>query len=67
RLRMGGVAVGTYGAAEARKSWDHIVRLLNNTGARPLVDSVFPFAQLPKAFARLAEGPLGKVLLDIRT
>lgn len=27
------------------------------------VDSVFPFEQLTQAFARLAQGPMGKVLL----
>ncbi|MEO8377721.1 MAG: zinc-binding alcohol dehydrogenase family protein [Candidatus Sumerlaeota bacterium] len=67
RLRIGGVAVGTFSATESRAAWNHIVRLLANTGARPVIDSVFPFSQLQQAFARLAEGPLGKVLLDIRS
>lgn len=65
RLRLGGVAVGTYTAAEGRKAWQAIVALLAQTGAKPLVDSVMPFDRLPEAFARLAKGPMGKVLLRV--
>jgi NADPH2:quinone reductase len=66
RLRMGGVAVGTYTNSESRAAWQEVLRLMARTGARPIVDSIFPFDQLPKAFARLAEGPMGKVLLKLR-
>lgn len=66
RLRLGGVAVGAYTSAEARAAWQQVLELLSRTGARPLVDSIFPFDQLPRAFARLAEGPMGKVLLQVR-
>jgi NADPH2:quinone reductase len=31
------------------------------------VDKVFPFDQLPQAFERLARGPMGKVLLAVRS
>jgi len=63
RIRMGGVAVGAYSNAESRAAWEQILQFLARTGARPLVDSIFPFDQLPKAFERLAQGPMGKVLL----
>jgi NADPH:quinone reductase-like Zn-dependent oxidoreductase len=52
--------------AEARAAWQQVLDLLSRTGARPLVDSVFPFDQLPKAFARLAQGPMGKALLEVK-
>jgi NADPH2:quinone reductase len=65
RLRMGGVAVGSYTNAESRAAWSEVRRLLARRGARPLVDSIFPFEQLPKAFERLAKGPMGKVLLKV--
>ncbi len=65
RLRMGGVAVGAYTNAESRAAWQEVLRLLARTGAKPLVDSVFPFDQLPQAFQRLAQGPMGKVLLQV--
>lgn len=67
RLRLGGVAVGAYTNAESRAAWQEILRLLSQTAARPLVDSAFPFAQLPKAFERLAQGPMGKVLLTVKS
>ncbi|HWV99478.1 MAG TPA: zinc-binding alcohol dehydrogenase family protein [Candidatus Acidoferrum sp.] len=66
RIRMGGVAVGANTNSEARAAWENVLELLARSGARPLVDSVFPFDQLPKAFARLAEGPMGKVLLQVK-
>jgi NADPH2:quinone reductase len=65
RIRMGGVAVGAYTKAESHAAWQEVLGILSRTGARPLVDSVFPFEQLPQAFARLAEGPMGKVLLRV--
>jgi NADPH2:quinone reductase len=43
RIRMGGVAVGAYSNEEARAAWKEVLKLLNQTGARPLVDQVFPF------------------------
>jgi NADPH2:quinone reductase len=66
RIRIGGVQVGAYANAETRAAWDEIVALLAKTGAKPVVDRVFPFDDLKQAFARLAEGPMGKVLLRVR-
>jgi len=65
RIRLGGVAVGAYSNAESRSAWQEIVRLLARSDARPLVDSVWPFEQLPQAFERLAQGPMGKVLIEV--
>jgi NADPH2:quinone reductase len=65
RLRLGGVAVGTYTSAESQAAWRAIPALLDLAKARPLVDSVHPFARLSDAFAQLARGPLGKVLLAV--
>lgn len=65
RIRIGGVAVGSYSRAESHHAWARILELLNRTGARPLVDAVFPFDALPAAFAKLASGPLGKVVVRV--
>lgn len=67
RIQIRGVGVYTYSAVEAREAWGLIVEAMARTGDGPLIDSVFPFEQLPQAFARLREGPLGKVLLDCTT
>jgi NADPH:quinone reductase len=63
RIRLGGVAVGAWTNAESRAAWQEVLSLLARAGARPQVDQVFPFEQLPQAFERLAQGPMGKVLL----
>jgi len=65
RLRIGGVMVGAYTPAEARAAWEQILTLLDRLGAAPLVDSVHPFEKLKDAFAQLARGPMGKVLLKV--
>ena len=66
RIRLGGVAVGAYSNAERVAAWREVLRLLARTAARPQVDSVWPFDQLPGAFERLAQGPFGKVLLRVK-
>jgi len=66
RLRMGGVAVGAWTNAESRAAWGQVLQALAGRGARPLVDRVFPFDQLPEAFRRLETGPMGKVLLQVK-
>jgi NADPH:quinone reductase len=65
RLRIGGVAIGSYTADESQTAWKTVLDLLNRTGARPVVDSQFAMGDLPKAFARLKDGPMGKVLLVV--
>lgn len=65
RLRIGGVAVGAFSPAEARVAWEESVALLNGIKARPIIDQIFSFDQLPAAFARLKSGPFGKVLIKI--
>jgi NADPH:quinone reductase len=66
RNRIGGVAVGDYSPAQAQTLWAQIVGHLDRMGKRPVVDQVFPFDEVKSAFARLAEGPMGKVVISIR-
>jgi len=65
RNRIGGVTVSDYSAAEAQQHWQEIVRRLDALGKKPVVDGVFEFEDVKKAFARLAEGPMGKVLVRV--
>jgi NADPH2:quinone reductase len=65
RNRIGGVSAGDYTPAAAQAAWRQIVDRLDAMGKRPVVDSVFPFEHLPAAFTRLAQGPLGKVLVRV--
>ncbi|MBS0166884.1 MAG: zinc-binding alcohol dehydrogenase family protein [Nitrospira sp.] len=65
RIRMGGVSVGDYTAEAAQVAWKEIVEWLETIGQRPQVDSIIPFEDVKKGFARLAQGPMGKVLVCV--
>lgn len=62
RLRVGGVAVGDYTPQQAQEAWREIVAAI---GAKPVIDSISPFDSVKEAFRRLAEGPMGKVLIRL--
>ena len=66
RNRIGGVAVSNYEPQSAQSTWSEIVKRLNELNQRPIVDSVHPFAEVKAAFARLAQAPMGKVLVRVR-
>ncbi len=65
RLRIGGVAAGSFTPEDARAAWQEVLKVLAVHDNRPLIDMVFAFHELPKAFERLAAGPMGKVLLKV--
>ena len=65
RIRIGGVSVGDSPAHEAQATWKEIVERLDAMGQRPLVDTIVPFEEVKKGFARLAQGPMGKVLVRV--
>lgn len=65
RNRMGGVAVGDYTAQDAQRAWTDIVARLDALGRRPQVDVIVPLEEVKKGFERLAQGPMGKVLVRV--
>jgi NADPH:quinone reductase len=65
RIRMGGVSVDDYTAQAAHAAWKEIVDRLDAIGQRPLVDSIVSFEEVKKGFARLAQGPMGKVVVRV--
>jgi NADPH2:quinone reductase len=65
RNRIGGVSAGDYSTADAQSTWKEIVERLNAAQRRPVVDRVFAFEDVKAAFARLAQGPMGKVLVRV--
>ncbi|HSA63875.1 MAG TPA: zinc-binding alcohol dehydrogenase family protein [Nitrospira sp.] len=65
RIRMGGVAVGDYSVVQAQAIWREIVGRLQATGGRPQIDTTVPFENVKEGFTRLAEGPMGKVLVRV--
>lgn len=66
RIRLGGVAVGSYTVEESHAAWRRVVASLDASGQKPIIDSIWPMEQVPEAFARLAAGPMGKVVIDVR-
>jgi NADPH:quinone reductase-like Zn-dependent oxidoreductase len=64
-LRIGAMALSLYTPEQHRAAWHDLVAILARVDARPLVDTVFPFEELPQAFERLAGGPMGKVVLSV--
>ncbi|MDF0676924.1 MAG: zinc-binding alcohol dehydrogenase family protein [Nitrospira sp.] len=65
RIRIGGVSVGDYTAQAAQTAWKEIIDRLEMIGRRPPVDSIVPFEEVKKGFARLAQGPMGKVVIRV--
>src|SRR5689334_3090938 len=65
RIRIGGVSVGDESPEAAQAIWKEIIGRLNAIGQRPQVDSVVPFEEVKKGFMRLAQGPMGKVLVRV--
>ena len=65
RIWMGGVSAGDYTAQAAHAAWKEIVRRLDAMGQRPQVDAVVPFEDVKLGFVRLAQGPMGKVLVRV--
>lgn len=62
-LHIAGIFMGRLTPDTARQAWDGIVELLGRQGRRPIIDSVHPIDDVPAAFKRLREGPLGKVVI----
>jgi NADPH2:quinone reductase len=65
RIRIGGVSVGDYTAQAAHMAWREIVNRLDAMGQRPQVDTIVPFEDVKTGFVRLAQGPMGKVLVRV--
>jgi len=65
RNRIGGVAVSDYSTEVVQKIWVEIVDRMAAAGVQPVVDRVFSFEDVKSAFARLATGPLGKVVVEV--
>jgi NADPH:quinone reductase len=65
RIRMGGVSVDDYTARAVHAAWKEIVDRLDTIGQSPLVDSIVSFEEVKKGFERLAQGPMGKVVVRV--
>ena len=65
RMLMGGVSVGDDTAQAAQAAWKEIVDRLETIGQCQQVDCIIPLKAVTKGFTRLAQGPMGKVLVHV--
>ena len=65
RIRIGGVSVSDYSAEQAQVIWKEIAGRLDAIGRRPQIDSTVAFEKVKEGFTRLAQGPMGKVLVQV--
>jgi NADPH:quinone reductase-like Zn-dependent oxidoreductase len=59
RATMRGVVVGS------RRDFEHVNRALESRQLHPVIERVYPFTEVPAAFAHLTRGAFGKVVIDI--
>jgi len=64
QVRIEGLTVGSYTPELAQSEWPKIVATLERVGARPLVDTVYPFERTIEAFEHLDRGPMGKIIIE---
>lgn len=65
QVRIEGVHVGKFVPAQAQDAWRRIVDTLNASKVGPVIDTIFPMQQVQEAFAHLAGGHMGKVLVEV--
>jgi NADPH2:quinone reductase len=62
-LRVEGLSVSNYSADEAHEAWNRILACYVGTDKKPLISKTFALEEVQEAFAHLAAGPLGKVVI----
>lgn len=58
-LTVHGIGVGH------RRALEDLVKAVDQSGIKPVIDARYPLAQLPAALEHLERGPFGKVVIDI--
>jgi len=66
RASIHGILVSGSTPEEAQHEWTRIVDVLSRSGRRPVIDRSFALADYAAAFERLAQHPLGKVVVDMK-
>ncbi|HUQ69116.1 MAG TPA: zinc-binding alcohol dehydrogenase family protein, partial [Planctomycetaceae bacterium] len=66
RALIQGILVSDLSPSAAMAQWEDIVRILSESGQRPVIDRVYPLENYQQAFDRLASSPFGKVVMEIQ-
>jgi NADPH:quinone reductase-like Zn-dependent oxidoreductase len=48
-----------------RRALEDLVAAVDQTGIKPVIDTRYPFADLPAALDRLDRGAFGKLVIDV--
>jgi len=59
RATIIGISIGP------RRALEDMGRAIDQHGIKPVIDAVYPFSQVPEAFAHLRRGPFGKVVVQV--
>jgi NADPH:quinone reductase-like Zn-dependent oxidoreductase len=59
RATLRGVSVGH------RRAFEEMNQAIDRHGIKPVIDQVFAFTDVPAAFARLEQGPFGKLVIKV--
>lgn len=62
---LGSRAVITGISVGPRRALEDMVRMIDRHHIKPVIDAVYPFAQVPQAFAHLRRGAFGKIVIDV--
>jgi NADPH2:quinone reductase len=65
RASIHGILVSDGDPKSAQEAWSEIISLLKQSGRKPVIDRVFPFAQTKSAFDHLRSDVFGKVVVEI--
>jgi NADPH:quinone reductase-like Zn-dependent oxidoreductase len=60
RLVIQGISIGH------RRSFERMNEAIEACGIKPVIDTVYPFEEAPRAFSHLARGPFGKIVIAMR-
>jgi NADPH:quinone reductase-like Zn-dependent oxidoreductase len=59
RAIINGISVGP------RRALEDLVRMIDQHSIKPVIDAVYPYSQVPQAFAHLRRGAFGKIVVDV--
>lgn len=59
-IRIQGIGTGH------RQALENLVAAVDSTGVKPVIDSCYPFTELPAALDHLDGGPFGKIAIEVK-
>ena len=65
RASIHGVLVTDDTPQQSQSAWEQIVKLMDGTQSRPIIDRRFPLKEAAAAFEKLRENVFGKVIVEI--